>query len=87
MADFFVNIGLPFVVALILISIVFTFVKIILDMFKLTFGIIRVVGFVAVYYFVGQYVLTLLEESVFTNMNEYVRMLYIPVQTIMDLFW
>jgi hypothetical protein len=86
MADFFVNIGLPFVVALILISVVFTFVKIILDMFKLTFGIIRVVGFVAVYYFVGQYVLTLLEESVFTNMNEYVRMLYIPVQTIMDLF-
>jgi uncharacterized membrane protein required for colicin V production len=84
MADFIVNIVLPFIVAAILISVVFTFVRIILDAFGLTFKLFRIAGFFALYYFVGEYILKLLEENVFTNMNEYVRWLYIPIQTIIS---
>lgn len=77
------NIVLPLLTGALLITVVYTLVRMILDAFGLSFLILKILLFLGVYYFVGPYVLELLENGPFPNIDPVVRLIFIPIQTIL----
>lgn len=80
------NVIVPLVVAGILMSIVFTIVRIILDIFHIGFYATKMVGFFAVYYFVGPYVYNILGKYISGGFPFLVKFLYMPIQVILSIF-
>jgi len=86
MVDFFMEILFPLAIALVVISIVFRLVSMLLELIKLDMAPIRLVAFLVVYYFVGPYLLGLVEGPIFPYIHPVARFFYIPVQTIIEMF-
>ena len=86
MLDFFMDILFPLAIALIVISIVFRLVSMLLEIIKLDMVPVRLLAFLAAYYFVGPYLLELVEGPIFPYIHPIARFFYIPVQTIIELF-
>jgi hypothetical protein len=86
LVDFFIEILFPLAIALIVISIVFRLVSMLLELIKLDMVPIRLIAFLGAYYFVGPYLLGLVEGPVFPYINPIARFFYIPVQTIIEMF-
>ena len=86
MVDFFINILLPIIIGLIVISIVFKLVSMLLELIKLDYVPNRILVFLVAYYFVGPYILSMVEGSLFSNMHPFAIFFYEPVQYIIGLF-
>ena len=86
MVDFFMEILFPLALALIVLSIVLRLVSMLLELIKLDMVPIRIIAFLAAYYFIGPYLLELVEGPIFSYIHPIARFFYIPVQTIIEVF-
>lgn len=86
MGDFALNILVPVIGACILIPLTYTIVKMILDIFGINIRIITFILFLVAYYFVGDFVLGLLQEYVLSETLKFIEIIYTPIQFIMSFF-
>ena len=86
MVDFLLQIVVPLILAGILITVVFSVVRAVLDVFHLNFYLFKLAGFFVVYYFVGEYAYNFLIQNVSENPYSLVKFIYMPVQVIMNFF-
>lgn len=86
MEDFALNILVPVIGACILIPLTYTIVKMILDIFGINIKIITFILFLVAYYFVGDFVLGLLQEYVLNQTLKFIEIIYTPIQFVMSFF-
>jgi hypothetical protein len=79
-----VDVFIPLVIAIVLITTVFTVVRIILDIFHIGIYVIRILCFFIAYYFVGEYVFNIVQKYIAGDMPDFVRLVYMPVQVILN---
>ncbi len=84
--DFILEILFPILIALIVISIVLRVVSMLLELIKLDYVPIRILAFLGVYYFVGPYLLEMVDGKLFNNIHPFVKFFYTPVQHILEIF-
>ncbi len=86
MGDFVLNILIPIIGALVLIPLIYSIVRMILDIFGINIRIITFVLFLVAYYFAGDFVLELLQDYVMNETFKFVEIIYTPIQYIISLF-
>lgn len=86
MVNFFLEIVFPLAIALVCMSIVLKIISMLLELIKLDLVPIRFVCFVVVYYFIGPYLLDLVEGPIFSYIHPIPKFFFIPVQTIINFF-
>jgi hypothetical protein len=84
--DFILDILFPLLIALVVISIVLRLVSMLLELIKLDLVPIRIIAFLGVYYFVGPYLLEMVEGKIFTNIHPFAKFFYTPVQHLLEIF-
>lgn len=84
--DFILDILFPIIIALIVISIVLRLVSMLLELIKMDYVPIRLVAFLGVYYFVGPYILEMIDGKLFHNIHPFVKFFYTPVQQLIAIF-
>ena len=75
----------PLLVAALLISTVYTLVRIVLDLFKINFVVFRLGLFFLIYYYVGEYVFNILERNIMENISDIIKFIYMPVHFFIGL--
>lgn len=78
------SIIIPLVLAGIVITILFTIIRMILDLLHLNFYITRIIAFFVAYYYVGAYAFRFLEKNVTSDLNIYIRFIYMPIQVVLE---
>lgn len=86
MVDFFMEIVFPLAIALVCMSIVLRVISMLLELIKLDLVPIRLVCFIAAYYFIGPYLLDLVEGPIFSYIHPIPKFFFIPVQTLISFF-
>lgn len=86
MSDFFLNLIIPMVLGIVLISIVYMLVRMLLDIFRINLGIVKLILFFGAYYYIGAFVLTFLEKNMIKETLDIIRIIYTPIQYLISLF-
>ena len=82
----FKDIVLPIVIALLSLSVIVTFVNIIFRFFRLDIAILKFIELMAAWYYVGPKIYDWLLYKVIANPNEAIRIIYMPIQSILQIF-
>ena len=82
----FKDIVLPIVIALLSLSVIVTIVNIIFRFFRLDIAILKFIALIAVWYYVGPKIYDWLLYKVIANSNEAIRIIYMPIQSILQIF-
>lgn len=82
---FLKDIVIPLIVAALVIGLVSWLINFILKLIGLNIGLIKLVLFLLVWYFVGPIIYNWLLSSVIINTNEILEFIYMPIQVIMNL--
>lgn len=86
MVDFFMEILFPLAIALICMSVVLRVISMFLELIKLDLVSIRFIVFLVAYYFIGPYLLDLVNGPIFSYIHPVAKFFFIPVQTIIGYF-
>lgn len=86
MLDFLLNLLIPIVVAIILIPLLYSIIKMLLDIVGLNIKFIKIILFLVAYYFIGPLVLDLLVKYVMNDISSIVEWIYTPFKLIIALF-
>ena len=86
MVDFFMEIVFPLAIALVCMAIVLRVISMLLELIKLDLVPIRLLAFVGAYYFIGPYLLDLVEGPIFSYIHPVPKFFFIPVQTLINYF-
>ncbi len=84
MVDFFMEIVFPLAIALVCMAIVLRVISMLLELIKLDLVPIRLISFIAAYYFIGPYLLDLVEGPIFSYIHPVAKFFFIPVQTFLN---
>lgn len=80
------DIVLPIVIALLSLGAIVTIVNIIFRFFRLDIAILKFIALMAAWYYVGPKIYDWLLYIVITNPNEAIRIIYMPIQSILQVF-
>lgn len=82
----FKDIVLPIVIALFSLSVIVIIINIIFRFFRLDIAILKFIALIAVWYYVGPKIYDWLLYKVITTPNEAIRIIYMPIQSILQVF-
>ena len=80
------DIVLPIVIVLLSISVIVTAINIIFRLFRFDIAILKFIAIIAVWYYVGPKIYDWLLYKVIANPNEAIRIIYMPIQSILQIF-
>ena len=83
---FFRDIVFPIVIALLVLALIIFVLNLVLRFFRLDIPIIRIVGLVGIWYYVGPIIYNWLITKVIVVPREGIRILYMPIQAIIEVF-
>lgn len=83
---FFRDIVFPIVIALLVLALIIFVLNLVLRFFRLDIPIIRIVGLVGIWYYVGPIIYNWLITKVIVVPREGIRILYMPIQVIIEAF-
>ena len=86
MEHLIVSIVVPLIIAVILITAVFTIIRIILDIFHIGLYSVRILCFFLAYFFVGAFAFEIVQKYVSNDIPDFVRLVYMPIQIILNYF-
>ncbi|MDD4027535.1 MAG: hypothetical protein PHN54_00480 [Bacilli bacterium] len=86
MLEFLLNLLIPIIVAVILIPLLYSVIRMILDIFGINIKILTIILFLVAYYFVGEIVLNILAEYIMKDTLNIIEWIYIPYKCLMALF-
>lgn len=86
MVTFFVELVFPLAIALICMAVVLRIISMLLELIKLDIVLIRLVVFIGAYYFIGPYLLDLVDGPVFSNIHDIPKFFFTPVQSLINIF-
>jgi hypothetical protein len=81
-----VNVFVPIVIAIILITTIFTIIRIILDIFHISMYLVRIICFFIAYYFIGEYALGLIQKYIASDVPDFIVWIYTPIQVLLNFF-
>lgn len=82
----FKDIVLPIVIALLSLSVIVTIVNIIFRLFRFDIAILKFIAVMVAWYYVGPKIYDWLLYKVITTSNEAIRIIYMPIQSILQVF-
>ena len=80
------NILVPLIVCIAALTLIYYAVKTIFRLFGLDIVLFKVLGVLAIWYFVGPYIYDWLEEVIIITPNEAIKVLFMPIQSFLALF-
>lgn len=83
---FFRDIVFPIVIALLVLALIIFVLNLVLRFFHLDIPIIRIVGLFGIWYYVGPIIYNWLITKVIVVPREGIRILYMPIQAIIEAF-
>lgn len=75
---------IPLIVIAILIVTIYTLTVMLLDLFRINFSVFKILVFLVLYYFAGEYVFNLLQNSFDIELNPLVEYVYMPIHIILE---
>lgn len=85
MLEFLLNLLIPIVIAIILIPLTYSIVRMILDIVGLNYKALTIILFLVAYYFVGPFVLDLLVKYVMRDTLSIIEWIYTPFKLLINL--